>query len=161
MGLKIFQKYRKERRQYPRYGAKDQIAFSLLFDVQTKIKYQILTGGGETILSKKYPGISKDISAEGMCFLSSNHLNNGDIIRVEVYKQESSRPIYMDGEVRWCKPVVVKSKDTDKFEIGIKIFNVNKKPVTTQQRGDVRVVWSEVLEAIIGDPQKVVTGKKP
>ena len=149
-----------ERRKYDRYGSNMEVSFKLIYDVHTQIKYQIIDTQGERLLSKKYSGFSQDVSAEGLRFTSSEKLNSGDIIRVEVYTLMTPKPIMMDAEVRWCRLNPQSNHPDTKFETGIKIMTVNQKPVAETVKFDkVRgVVWSDVLELLL---KNILAGDRP
>ncbi len=149
-----------ERRKFERYGSSAEVSFKLLYDVQTQIKYQIIDTQGERILSKKYPGLSQDISAEGLRFTSSEKLNKGDILRVEVYTRGNDKPVILDAEVRWCRPNAVSNNSGNRFETGVKIMSVNNKIVAETIRFDKTkgVIWSEVLEILL---RNILEGDRP
>ena len=148
------------RRKFERYDSSAEVSFKLLFDVQTQIKYQIIDTQGERLLSKQYQGLSQDVSAEGLRFTSSEKLNKGDILRLEVYTQRSDNPVLMDAEVRWCRSNAISSNPANRFEIGVKIASVNSKNVAETIRFDKikGVVWSEVLEVLL---RNILEGDRP
>lgn len=149
-----------ERRKFERYGSNAEVSFKLLYDVQTQIKYQIIDTQGERILSKKYQGVSQDVSAEGLRFTCSAKLNKGDILRVEVFTQGNEKPVVLDAEVRWCRPNAISSNPSNRFEAGIKVVSVNSKVVAETIRFDKikGVVWSEVLESLL---KNILEGDRP
>ena len=106
--------------------------------------------GEEKILSEKYDGVSKDVSAEGFCFISAQQLNRGDIVRVEIFVPNQKKPVYLDGEVRWSQSVSNLGSGGG-YETGVHVFRVNEKLVAdTVRYDDVRGIhWSEVLDAVL------------
>lgn len=139
-----------EKRRYDRYGSKMPIACRVIYDFKTQIKYQIIEYGEEKILSEKYDGVSKDISAEGFGFISSQQLNKGDIVRIEVYIPGREEPVHLDGEVRWSQPVPSLGRERG-YETGVHVFRVNGTLVADTVRFDkIRGIhWSEVLDVIL------------
>ncbi|MFA5088750.1 MAG: PilZ domain-containing protein [Candidatus Omnitrophota bacterium] len=154
--------FRREKRRYKRYGAKEKVFFHILYEFKTRIIYQIIDRGQEKILSKKYSAVSKDISAEGLCFVSSQKLGVGDRVRMEVYIAGEGDPVVMDGEVRWCKRAPAEKGEEARFSTGLKLIIINKKPVEkTIYVDQVRqVVWSDVLETVVGKLLKVKRKRK-
>ena len=152
--------FKRERRKHKRYNTAGKVSFNVIFDFVTKINYQIIDLGQEKLLSQKYAGLSKDISAEGLCFISPQKLEKGDILRLEVYVPEQSKPVTMDGEVRWSGKISSRGlgflkgreKGRGAYATGVKLLTIEKKPVSDSIYFDEKkqVAWSAVLESIMG-----------
>ena len=81
-----------ERRQYERYDTEVKIYFYVNYEIKTKVDYRVMDKGGEVPRDKKHHALSKDVSAQGMCFISNEKLNNGDQLYLEVYLPRAKKP---------------------------------------------------------------------
>jgi hypothetical protein len=143
-----------EKRKHGRYAAETKVYFSVIYDVQTKVKFQVLDKDGRyEVLGEKFPAISKDISAEGMRISCKRELKKGDSLHLEIYIPHQKEPLSMEGEVRWSQ----KLQERDRFDAGIKLLTINGKPVSSSvyHDGVNQIVWSAVLESIFGDFKKI------
>lgn len=153
----------KDRRRHTRYKSETQVFFNVTFDFRTKINYQVVFQGKPRILSKKYPGLSKDFSAEGVCFVSSQNLEPGDLLYLEVHLARRKKVIPMEGVVRWSQRCPQPGSNGEiLYETGVKLKRVNKKVVLDTIRYDKtnKVVWSNVLESLLGGFKKLGGGEK-
>lgn len=144
---------REERRRHERYSSKGEVSYKIIYDFKARICYQILDSRGERVLSRKFQGISEDVSAEGLRFSTAEKLNPGDLLRLEVIMPGQKEVIVMDGQVRWSQLNPFSSHPQNHFSTGVKILSVNQKPVSPSIRFNAGkgVIWSNVLEAILKD----------
>ncbi len=142
-----------EKRKYPRYDTKVKIYFHVNYDIETKVEYQVVDQEKQKILPQKYSALSRNVSAEGLCFTSDQQLQPGTLLYLEVYVPKAQEPVYMNGEVRWSTLSSVKSKGTKKFDTGVRLMMVNGIPVANSIYFDEKhgVVWSVVLDSILGN----------
>lgn len=145
-----------EKRRYERYDTEVKLYFDLAFDVETKVKYQLLDKEHNKTLSKKYPALSKNVSAEGLSFISSHALQKGDYLNLEVYLPNARQPVRMQGEVRWCHRM--EQAGGESFQTGVLLKEVNKQPVqeTIHFDKEYKVNWSIVLDAILTKYKNIV-----
>ena len=141
----------KEKRQYDRFETDVKIDFYVSFDVRTKINFRLKDPKQGTLSPQKYSAISKNISAEGMSFVSDKNLEKGDTLLLDVFVPSADRPIRMEGIVRWCR--TFESRKDKTYEAGIKLVSVNGNSVEKSISMDPvhRVIWSAVLESIFGN----------
>jgi len=147
-----------EKRRHECYTAEAKVYFSVIYDVKTKVKFQVLDKDGTyQILGDKFPAISKDISAEGMRIVCKKELKKGDLLHLEIYLPNQRDPLVMEGEVRWSQ----KLPDMDHFDAGIKLSKINGKVVSSSvyHDGVNQIVWSTVLESVFGDFKKIAQKK--
>lgn len=141
-----------ERRKYSRYNTEMKVFFRVSYDVKTKVTFQVITAdsAGNEGASEKYLGISRNISVEGLCFVSDKKLEPGKIILLEVYPPKVKTPVQMKGEVRWSQEVPGDSEGKNKIHTGVKLIEVNNMPVADSIYYDeeYKVYWSSVLETI-------------
>jgi hypothetical protein len=147
---------RKERRRYERYDTQARIYFRLHYDLKTKVEFQLINKKSERFLSKRYPGISRNVSVEGLRFASHKKLRKGNDIYLEVYLPKRKEPVCMLGEVRWSSKLSPRPKDAYEFDTGVKLINVMGQPVSKSVHFDkeYRLFWSIVLDYIFGSFQK-------
>jgi len=140
-----------DRRKYPRYDTELKVYFQVKYDVRTKIKFQIMTNDLEEGALHRYSGLSKNVSAEGICFASKKRLGKGDILYIEVYEPKAKGPIRMEGQVHWSRKVPG-TKEGDLFRTGVRLFSVNGKPIADSIYFDkkYKVIWSAVLDSVFG-----------
>jgi len=90
----------------------------------SKINFTIIETTNEEQITKRFKGIGKNIGVEGLLFTSNKELKLETILSLEIFLPYVIDPIYIDGEVRWCK------KTNDKnFDIGIKFTSIDKNHV--------------------------------
>lgn len=151
-------KVKQERRKYYRYDTEMKVYFRVSYDVRTKVMFQVIDIGKKKNMLKKHPGISKNISVEGLYFVSKKELAKGDILLLEVYAPNTKVPNLMEGEVRWSHKNPKDIKYKDMFHTGVKLITVNGKSVTDSIYHDKKyeVDWSIVLEAVFGSFKKMI-----
>lgn len=152
----------KERRKFERYNTDAKVYFQVIYDVKTKVRFQLVDSDEGKETYRKYLAISKNISVEGICFTSFKKLEQGDILHLEVYVPGSKEPVYMEGEVRWCHPTDEKEQDEGKYDTGVLLTKANSKDVSqtifTDQEN--KIVWSAVLESVFGNFRNMIQDKK-
>lgn len=155
----------KERRKYERYNTEVKIYFRVNYDLKTKVKFQVADKFKERLLAKKYPGLSRNVSAEGLGFSSDKKLKKGDYLYLEVYLPKQKEPVFMQGEARWSKPAPAAQKSRYKFDAGVKLTYVAGTPVSESIHLDKKhgVIWSIVLDSIFGNFRRLMrhSRKKP
>ena len=150
-----------DRRRYQRYDTDVKIYFHVNYDFETKVIFRIIRAVNKKSVAKKYSALSKNINVEGICFLSEKELLRGDQLLLEVYLPSRQKPVKMESIVIWCRPVSGKN-DAGKFETGVHIVRVNNKPVSDSVYFDktYKVIWSNVLESVLGNFRLYVQSKK-
>jgi len=145
-----------ERRKYERYATEAKVYFRVVYEIKTKVEYQI-ADKEEGTLSKKYSAMSKNISVEGLCFVSDRQLAKGDKLYLEFYLPKREQPIRMEGQVRWSQATSKEEKQEDKFDTGVKLTAVEGKSVMASIHYDEpnHLVWSVVLESVFGSFRKI------
>ena len=141
-----------EKRKYERYDTELKLYFGQSFEVETKIKYQLLDKQNDKPISRKYAALSKNVSAEGLGFLAAQQLTPGDYLTLEVYLPTATQPVRMEGEVRWSNPVAADKDEGSMFQTGVLLKKVNGEIVNKTIHFDkaYHISWSNVLESILG-----------
>lgn len=158
-----------ERRKHPRFEAEVSIYFHVNYDVKTRLKYRVVNAekgrpscpAGRPV-SPKYRGVTRNVSAEGLCFVSRQELKKGDYLLLEVYLPGAVEPAVMEGEVCWSQPLKgAKPHARYAMETGVKLAKVNGEAVSKSIVHDEthRVTWSNVMEAIFGKFKSFAAGK--
>ncbi len=148
------QKKTNDKRKYDRYETDVKIDFYVSFDVQTKIDFRVKDPQKGIPSPEKYSAISKNVSVEGLSFISTKELSKDDVLWLDVFIPTARQPIRMEGVVRWCREFISKNKK-DKiksFESGVKLVKVDGNPVEKSIVTDPihHITWSVVLEAVFG-----------
>ncbi|KPK96494.1 MAG: hypothetical protein AMJ95_13945 [Omnitrophica WOR_2 bacterium SM23_72] len=151
-------KSKKERRKYQRYNTEMELYFRVLYDIRTKVRFRILDTVKERHTPKRYSGISRNISVEGLRFVSNKKLKKGDVLLLEVYAPNVKVPIQMQGEVRWSQRLLQRGKKKNMFDTAVKLTLISGKPVTDSIHFDpgYKVAWSSVLEDLFGSYKAMV-----
>ncbi len=106
------------------------------FDTEIKVNFQIQEKRKDSTLPGKISGISRNISVEGICFISKKKLEPGNRLELEVFFPSESKPLRIEGEVRWSR-LVQSKKSKAMFETGVELFTLDK--------GDVNKFISNIL----------------
>lgn len=157
---------KRNKRKYKRYNTEAKIYFDFAYDLETKVKFEFVDG--KKRLKKQYLAVSRNISAEGLCFVSHKDVEIKDRLYMELYLPNAVEPIPMTGEVKWCDPVSESStyvlgdkKNKQMYHIGVILALVNGKPVNESVHFDKEygVDWSVVLESVFGS-YKMLMGER-
>ena len=137
-----------ERRRHIRYDTEMKVYFHVKYDIKTRVKFTVIDGG----VVHKYSGLCKNVSAEGLCFVSKKILNKGDLLLIEVYEPIVKGPIIMEARVQWCRQIPDEDKKKHMFHAGVRIISVNGKSVhdTIHMDKEYKVIWSDVLDSLFG-----------
>lgn len=90
-------------------------------DVEAKVNFQV--GEGKEFSSDKFSGVSKNISAEGVCFDSPTKLDSGTKLKLNITLAPNAKPLHLAGEVKWSEASKVGKSI---FTTGVKLFTVDK-----------------------------------
>ncbi len=139
-----------EKRKFERFKTESKVFFQIAFDVKTRIDFQLVDKETGKPLSRKYSALSKNVSAEGLCFCCGHKLNTGDLLLLEVEVPGQKNLVRMEGVVKWS---LGNSDDPNKFDSGVQLLTVNGKAVSKTFYHDENneVVWSAVLESVLGN----------
>lgn len=142
-----------EKRKYERYDTELKLYFDRGFEVETRVEYQLRDKKNDKPLSRKYPALSKNVSAEGLSFLASQQLKQGDYLHLEVYLPTATKSVRMEGEVRWSNPVAADKREGPMFQTGVLLTKVNGEAVDQTIHFDKKyqISWSNVLESVLGN----------
>ena len=137
-----------EARRHQRYDTEVKIHFYVPYDLKTKISFQFKKTQVDPALNKRFSGVTKNISAGGICFVSEQKLERGDYILVDLYLPAVAKPIVMEGEVKWSKA----DDDGLQFFTGVEISKISDKPVEQSIYFDQehQVIWSSILDKVLG-----------
>lgn len=150
-----------ERRKYERYATEAKIYFRVSYNLKTTVKFRVVDKFQEKSCSRKYSAISKNVSAEALCFSCTHKLTKGDFLLLEVYLPSENKPIGMEGEVVWSRITSASHKTKRHFDTGVKLTAVDGLMVKDSIYFDKKhhVTWSVVLESIFGNFRKLAQKK--
>ncbi|MBN1869054.1 MAG: PilZ domain-containing protein [Candidatus Omnitrophica bacterium] len=158
----------KDRRKYKRFNMDAEIYFDFIYDLETKVEFELIDQKGEKVLSEKYTAISRNVSVGGLCFSGSQQVKQDDLLHIEVYLPRAKKPIHMKGRVAWCKPITPSYEDRIKeevegertYEVGVRLLYVDGKSVDESIHHDAvyDVDWSVVLESVFGNFKMLMEG---
>lgn len=137
-----------EARQHDRYNTDVKVNFYVPYELKTKVNFQFKKTQPDPSLNRRFSGVSRNISAGGICFVSELRLEQGDYILIDIFLPGIPKPISMEGSVRWCKV----NEEGLQFYSGVQLLKVNDKPVEESIYFDQehQVIWSNVLDQILG-----------
>ena len=159
---------RKNKRKYKRYNTEAKIYFDFAYDLETKVKFELIDEKKKQKPKKKYLAVSRNISAEGLSFVSHKDVKVGDQLYMEVYLPSAIEPIHMVGKVIWCDAAAESSTyvlgdkaNKQMYYIGVILSRVDGDSVDDSIHFDKEygVNWSVVLESVFGS-YKMLMGEK-
>ncbi len=138
-----------ESRRHDRYDTEAKIHFYVPYDLRTKVNVKLKTPAGDPTLNKAFTGVTKNVSAGGICFVSEHMLERGIHLLIDLYLPNEQKPIQMEGEVRWSKA----KENGISFHTGVQVTKVSGKPVeeSIYFDQDHQVIWSAVLDQVLGN----------
>ena len=156
-----------EKRKYQRISPEDKLGFDFVYNLITRMKFLREIERESISLDSGHPGFVKNVSIEGLCFVSEQSLLQGEKIDIEVFIPSLNKPVFMEGEVKWAKEsgLTVCEKDdvfdsakslekvlNRKFDAGVLLEKVEGKGVheTIYFDEEYKLTWSIVLESIVG-----------
>ncbi|MBF0532279.1 MAG: PilZ domain-containing protein [Candidatus Omnitrophica bacterium] len=91
----------------------------------------------------------KNVSAEGLCFVSNRRLKPGDRLDMELCLPGFKEVVRMEGEARWSAQSAAGEKI---YDTGVRVKTVSGKsvPETVYFDQTYHLYWSAVLESILG-----------
>ena len=137
-----------EGRRHDRYDTDVKVHFYVPYELKTKVHFQFKKSQPDESLNQRFTGISKNISAGGICFVSSQRLEIGDYILIDMYLPGVAKPIPMEGEVKWSRV----NDEGLQFYTGVELIKIYDKPVEQSIYFDQehQVIWSNVLDQVLG-----------
>ncbi len=150
------------RRKYSRYETDARVEFRIPYDFAAEVDFKIT----EEVIEGRdrvYVGHSRDISVRGLSFHSSKHLEPGDLLWMDLHLPKSKEVVFMRGEVCWCRPVEAPLEGKPLYQAGVQIATVDGLDVEQTVYFDKTygVVWSELLERVLGGFAKINRKKTP
>jgi len=136
-------------RRHDRYDTEVKIHFYVPYDLATKVNFQHKKPQADPALNKRLSGLTKNISAGGICFVSDYRLERGDVLLIDLFLPNEAKAIAMEGEVKWSKA----KENGISFYTGVQITKVGGKPVeeSIYFDQDHQVIWSAVLDQVLGN----------
>ncbi len=150
-------KVSQERRKSQRYDTALKVYYQVTYDVSTKVKFQFIDSV-KPAASRKYSGVSRNVSVDGLCFEARKKLNKHDRILLEVYAPNTKTPVHMQAEVRWAHSISRLSSARVATRAGVEIVSVEGKSVARSLHFDkkYRVAWSLVLDSLFSNFKTMV-----
>jgi len=97
------------------------------FDIDAEVNFQVLDKNRVTLETAS--ALAKNLSIEGVCFISHKKLEPGRIIKLEIILPYQSRPLHLEGKIRWSHPIK-NQEGKERFEVGVKLLIVEKSDET-------------------------------
>ena len=101
-----------ERRRYVRVD----VAAKVIFRVKPENK-----GGAPP---EGISAVSKNLSVEGICFTSEQHLAPGTDLELQIVLSSDPEPLILNGEVKWSRPAQKAGSPKAMFDIGIELHTL-------------------------------------
>ena len=94
-------------------------------DIEAKVDFQVKEEKTEEPTSAEASAISRNMSAEGICFRSERKLEPGKQLELEIHLASEPKPLHLGGEVRWSR--LIQQKETKAvFDTGVKLYAIDK-----------------------------------
>ena len=144
-------------RTYRRHALKDKALVNFIYDFHAKVDVRS-AGVPVKPAGVTCQGVCKNISAEGLCFVSRKKLRRGEKLDLKFYISAHNPPLQMQGNVRWSKEVPGSRPMYSQFDTGLKLITIEGKAVHKSIYFDeaYKLYWSDVLELISGKWKQVV-----
>lgn len=144
------------KRKYPRYDTDVKVKFRVPYEFSAEVDFRITEEMIEG-RDRTYVGFSKNISVHGLSFESVKRLEIGDLLWMDLHLPKSDKVVFMQGEVCWCRPLESSEEGKPNFQTGVQIAKVDGLDVeqTVYLDKTYGVVWSELLERVLGGFAKV------
>jgi len=107
-------KQQEERRKYVR------------LNVANEVNFRVRDKKTAEPLKAKTPGVSKDISMEGICFSTEKQLEPGTKLDLEIMLSSESEPLILKGEVKWSRPLEAQANLKAMFETGVQLLTIQE-----------------------------------
>jgi len=136
-------------RTYHRHSLKDKALVNFLYDFHANVDVR---SAEESIKPApiKCQGVCKNISAEGLCFVSRKKLKRGEKLDLKFYVSANNPPLNMQGNVRWSKAAPGSWPAYSQYETGLKLTTIEGRAVGDSIHFDetYKIYWSDVLGLI-------------
>ncbi len=93
--------------------------------LEAKVHCHLQVQRKERGASKKFSGISKNISVEGICFTSEKKIKANSKLVLEIWLPFESNPLHLEGEVKWSH-LSRPEENKGMFDTGVKLFTIDK-----------------------------------
>lgn len=107
---------KKEKRKYAR------------LDIRSDINLSVMDVSKETATAMRMKAVGEDIAVHGVRFATDRKLKKDDIVSMEIFLPDNDSPIYVEGEVRWCKK---KEDAKKKYDVGINFLTFDEDNILT------------------------------
>lgn len=136
-------------RSHHRHPAKHRAPVNFIYDIDAKVDVHPAGEPAPSKLSKCH-GVCKNISAEGLCFMSGQKLAKGKKLSLEFYVSDGKPPLRLKGSVRWSRAVTGGGTAPSLFDTGLKLITIEGRRVHDSVHYDkmYKLYWSDVLELI-------------
>ena len=98
-------------------------------DLETKINVSSLDITNAKAKASRMKAVGKNIGIKGILVVSDKKLKRDTLVTLEIFMPGKKKPIYIEGDVRWCVPINKKAKNPRKFEVGIQFLTVEKEHI--------------------------------
>lgn len=142
-----------ERRRHTRYDSEVKVVFYTSFNFEAKLDFRFKKPDEKDFSHAKYYGTTKNISAEGLCFMTNMELCKRDSLWMELFLPSQDKPVLIQGRVRWSRVQKPASSGEKQVETGITVLSVNGEEVQkTLVLDEVhKIYWSNLLECVLGE----------
>lgn len=98
-------------------------------DIRSRVNISIMeTPEGERPVDR-FQAIGENIGVEGIKLNTSEQLDTGMVLDLEIYMPGQKEPISLEGEVRWCNPAGTGEDGEKTYDVGVKFLDVDKNHV--------------------------------
>ena len=144
-------------RTYRRHPLKDKALVNFIYDFHANVDVRSAEASIKPA-AIKCQGVCKNISAEGLCFVSRKKLKRGEKLDLKFYLSADNPPLHMQGNVRWSKKSPESRRTQSQFDTGLKLTMIEGRAVHDSIHFDeaYKLYWSDVLELISGKWKQVI-----
>ncbi len=157
MGFEGDQMKDNDQRNHHRHSFKDKALVDFIYDFHAKVDVRSAEVSVKPTALKCH-GVCKNISAEGLCFVSEKQLKRGEKLDLEFYVSDRNPPLHMQGNVRWSREAPGFRPAHSQFDTGLKLTTIAGRAVHASIHFDeaYKLYWSDVLELISGKWKEII-----
>jgi len=98
-------------------------------ELMSRVNFSVVEIGAEPGPAKRFRAVGKNIGVEGLLLTADKELEKGMLLDLEIFLPNKTDPVYIEGEVRWCRPSAVQKTKKTAYDAGIKFLTINKSHV--------------------------------
>ncbi|MEA3489089.1 MAG: PilZ domain-containing protein [Candidatus Omnitrophota bacterium] len=97
-------------------------------DLRSEVEVRIHDDAKEGRSSAAFRAVGKNVGVEGICISCGKELHPGTVVDLKMFFSDSSCPVRIKGEVRWCSSSG-EAVENGGFDIGVRFLKIDRNHV--------------------------------